>query len=764
MNLKRFMPLCLFCALATGLGAETDPLSADGWQVAQVQIPLRHVATGTPTNTPASATASPRTPVGPPSPHLPAMSGLPSTPATLPLATPPFTGPATNAISTEAEGDKADISYTFPAIPVEQLLDIYADLVNRTLLRASVGSEAIQPTATVTLKTESPLTRPEAIIALETILGMNGITIVPIGDKFAKVVTEAAAAASGGSISSNTNLPVAGKFVTQIIQVKYAAVQDLVEILKPFSRIPNSIIALPSTQTLILRDYAENVARMLEMVKKIDVLTPLIVKPEVIPIKYALASDIASALSALGASGGTSVGKSTSGANFGSSRSGNGTTGMGGQGNGGFGGSSGGYPGQPSASSSGGIGSAATGARSSFQNNLQKIVSNAASAGQFQLFGQTKIIADERTNSLLVFANDDDMKMIKDIISKLDVVLAQVLIDAIIMEINLTGTESTGVSYLVQRQNAGSVAGAGGLNNLSSAASGFLSGSTSSSNGTASSVLPSGATLANLPGGFSYFAKFGNDLNVVLEAVAGDSRVNVLSRPRIQTSHAVPADLFIGNTVPYVTGTYNYGYGSGPSSQYTQLEVGIHLQVLPLINPDGLVVMDIQADVEQLGPGVAIAGVGSVPTTTKRQAGAKVAVRDGETIILGGFISDSRTLSDSGIPVLKDIPFLGALFKSKSTENLRTELIMLMRPTVLPTPAAAALVATTERNKLSGVKQAELEIRQEEETRNANIEAQLARDAAKRAKEAAKKKKKLDMNSNTNGPSINSIPPVEDEP
>jgi general secretion pathway protein D len=325
---------------------------------------------------------------------------------------------------------------------------------------------------------------------------MNGITIVPIGEKFAKVVTEASAAASGGSISSNTNLPVAGKFVTQIIQVKYAAVQDLVEILKPFSRIPNSIIALPSTQTLILRDYAENVARMLEMVKKIDVLTPLIIKPEIIPIRYALASDIASALSALGASGGTSVGKSSSGANFGGSRSGNGTMGAGGAGGNSFGGSGGGYPGQ--ASTTGGIGSAATGARSTFQNNLQKIVNNAASAGQFQLFGQTKIIADERTNSLLVFANDDDMKMIKDIIKKLDVVLAQVLIDAIIMEINLTGTQNTGVSYLVQRQNAGTFAGAGGLNNLSSAASGFLTGSGSSSNG-ASTTLPSGSTLANLP-------------------------------------------------------------------------------------------------------------------------------------------------------------------------------------------------------------------------------------------------------------------------
>ena len=219
---------------------------------------------------------------------------------------------------------------------------------------------------------------------------------------------------------------------------------------------------------------------MLEMVKKIDVLTPLIVKPEVIPIKYALASDIASALSALGASGGTSVGKSTSGANFGGT------------------GSRQRHDGASAASAA-----AAARRHRRQQRRLSrpapahapaalapppparavrsriicsKSSHNAASAGQFQLFGQTKIIADERTNSLLVFANDDDMKMIKNIINKLDVVLAQVLIDAIIMEINLTGTQNTGVSYLAQRQSAGTFTGAGGLNNLSSAASGFLTG------------------------------------------------------------------------------------------------------------------------------------------------------------------------------------------------------------------------------------------------------------------------------------------------
>ena len=78
-------------------------------------------------------------------------------------------------------------------MPIEQLLDIYGDLVGRTLLRASAGASSVPATTTITLKTQTKLTRTEAIMALETILGMNGVTIVPIGDKFAKVVTEAGA-------------------------------------------------------------------------------------------------------------------------------------------------------------------------------------------------------------------------------------------------------------------------------------------------------------------------------------------------------------------------------------------------------------------------------------------------------------------------------------------------------------------------------------------------------------------------------------------
>jgi general secretion pathway protein D len=774
MNLKRFMPLLLFLSMATGPSAQSDPSLDGGWQAAQLQLAPR-------TNQPPRRPTVPGAPAAPPAGTNTAGTNAPS------LALPPSTGPAAPNVAALPGGaappgagvapaaantnEVADITYNFPGVPVEQLLDIYGGLVGRTLLKGAAFKDT-----TITLKTETPLTHSEAIEALEMILGMNKITVVNIGDKFAKVTTEDVAGGEGGLINTNiNNLPEAGKMVTQIVQIKYTDIKDLVEVLGPFSRMPKSIVALPSTQTLVLRDYSENVDRMVEMIHKIDVVTPLIIKPHVIPIKYALASDIASALGQLGAGAGGSVGKSTSGANFGTGTgtarggSSGGFTGAGPNGNGigGIGGAGGSYPGQ--ATSTSGIGSQATSGRSAFQNNLNKIVSNAANAGSFQLFGLTKIIADERTNSLLVFANDDDMKTIQDIIDKLDVVLQQVLIDAIIMEVDLGTMQNTEVSYLSQRQGGSSFTGAGGLQNLQNASS-FLTGSSSSTSSNGSGGLSSvaGSTLSSLPSGFSYFAKFGDDLNVVMEAAASDSHSIILSRPRIQTSHAVPADMFIGKTVPYITGSYNYGYSSGPSSQYSQLEVGIHLQILPLINPDGLVVMDIQVDVEGIIGETPINGT-DVPITSKQQAGAKVAVRDGETIMLGGFIQDNPSTTDAGIPGLMNIPWLGNLFKGKVTSTSRQELVMLLRPTVLATPEIAADVARKERDKLSGVKQGELQLRQEEEDRYKKIDAQLLKDAEKRAKDAkkeaekaAKDKAKLRSLGVTNAPTLQTIPPVED--
>jgi general secretion pathway protein D len=672
-------------------------------------VPLRG-STNTPLSSPAvpSPTAS--------SSAKPAVNPL----APPSVAPPSITAPAPGAkveqrTNSVGKVEVADIIYDFPQFPLEQALQIYATLVNRTILR----SPQVQPTLQLTLKTETPLTKSEAIMAWETIFGMNAITVVPIGEKFMKIVQEAQAGNSGAEFSKATaaELPDAGRFVTHIVQLKYAQAADVQPAIQPFAKNPAAIVAIPNSNTLILRDYSENIKRMLEVIETLDTVTPLEVKPEVIPIKYALASDIQTVLGSLTASGpGVSVGRSTRGAN---------TTGSGYQP-----GAPGqaGIPGQPNPQP-GGFGSspmnsAGTSGRSNFQRNLQSIVSRIATgAGDFQVLGNAKIIADDRTNSLLIFANDQDMVMIKTIISQLDVVLAQVLIESIVMEVSLDDNQQIGVSWLQQPKRLGNFQGVGGVNNGQP----FLDPTTFAGavTGVGSNAVPSG--IAALPSGFSYFGKFGNDFDVALVASAGDSRINVLSRPRIQTSHAVPATLFIGDTVPYITGTSYGDFGTsigGARSQYQEKRVGITLDILPLINPDGLVVMDIQENIQQLGTSVKIDN-NDVPTTTERSASAKVAVRDRETIILGGFITTSKSKTKSGVPYLKDIPILGYAFRSTSDINKQVELIILMRPTVLPTPESAALVAASEKDKMSGVKQAEFEIRESERKRQEAIDAEM---------------------------------------
>jgi general secretion pathway protein D len=206
------------------------------------------------------------------------------------------------------------------------------------------------------------------------------------------------------------------------------------------------------------------------------------------------------------------------------------------------------------------------------------------------------------------------------------------------------------------------------------------------------------------------------DLDVTMTALAADSRAKILQRPRVQTSHAVPGYFFSGSTVPYVTGFADYGYGTGYStrSQVEQVEVGVRLEVTPYITPDGLVVLDIFQDISQLGEYVQI-DQNQVPTTTSRNAQATLSVRDGETIILGGYIEENRSSGKSGVPVLKDIPGLGALFRSKSHKDSRAELILLMHVGILKDPADAGMQTETEKAKLPGIIEMEQELQKADE-------------------------------------------------
>jgi general secretion pathway protein D len=446
---------------------------------------------------------------------------------------------------------------------------------------------------------------------------------------------------------------------------------------------------------------------MMEILQYIDVVPQQEFESVVIPIKYALAGDIAQVIGSLTAGGSsTTVGRqqtrtgltSGGGGGFGG---GGGAGGIGGQG--GFGNQMGNQQyGQQQAGAlgAGGLGGA-NASRSSFADRLRNIVNSATRGGQggdVVILGTTKIIADERTNSLLIFASKTDLSTISNIIDKLDVVLPQVLIEAIIMEVSLGDELKYGLSYLQRSESrAGDILGIGAIKNGD-----FLRTEVFKS-------LGSNAVGA-LPGGFSYAARFGDKFDVTATAAANDSRINVLSRPRIQTSHAVEANLFVGRTRPYVTGQSYYYGGAGPQTQFQQQQIGITLSVLPLINPDGLVVMDIRQRIQSLGKEIPIDANFSVPETIDREANAKVSVRDRETIILGGFISNERSKSKSGVPILKDIPILGNLFSSNSRKDDRSELIVMIRPTVLPNPQDAAVAAIEEKAKLPGISRAEQEI------------------------------------------------------
>ena len=133
-----------------------------------------------------------------------------------------------------------------------------------------------------------------------------------------------------------------------------------------------------------------------------------------------------------------------------------------------------------------------------------------------------------------------------------------------------------------------------------------------------------------------------------------------------------------------------------------------------MINPDGLVVMEIQTQIDSFEGNVTIQNVGDVPVTSSRQASAKVSVRDHDTIILGGLIETDKNKSNSGVPLLKDVPLLGYLFRGSHADETRKELLVLIRPTVLPTPEIAALTAEAEKNKMPGVRETEKELRADE--------------------------------------------------
>ncbi len=627
-------------------------------------------------------------------------------------------------------------------MPIEQFLKIYADYVNRTILR-----QAALPNLNVTLEAQTPLTVEEAIQAMDSVLSLNGYTTIPVGEKFITFVPSANALQEGAAFSTVTSaaeLPEANQFITHISQLNHILPSEAVPMLTPMAKNPAGIVALDVSKTLVLRDNSSNIKRMLELLERIDIKPDEDFKLKVIPIRYGKVEEIYSSMQELiTGSGGGARPSSSSSRTSPTSRTSSSRTSS----------SSRATPQQNRTST------ASNSSSSSFRSRLQSIV-NRASGGDIQILENARIVPDYRSNSLIVFANDRDMAKIDEIVQQVDSILAQVLIEAIIVNVTLSDGMDTGVNILMNEakgSNPNYITGSlnGGpstiINTPAPAApnnpgqGGFGEGGGNGGANTAAEVAGNAVgtfSSSMLSGGFSYLSRYDSGLDFAMSALAQNSSAKVMQTPRVQTSHAVPATFFNGEQVPYqgssgYGGSYGgyggaYGGYGGSYGGYTQfLNVGITLDVTPYITPDDLVVMEISQTISELegfidmGGGQADGAGMKAPQTTEREATSTISVKDGDTILLGGFIRSAKTDTESGVPFLKDVPLLGNLFKNNSKTSKRSELLVLIRPTILDTPEEAALMSVKERKRLPGVREAEAEFTEDERKRMLRVERKL---------------------------------------
>lgn len=298
-----------------------------------------------------------------------------------------------------------------------------------------------------------------------------------------------------------------------------------------------------------------------------------------------------------------------------------------------------------------------------------------------------KVIADRDNNALLILANAAEYEKIEEAIKKLDVVPRQVLVEVTIAEVTLNGELNYGLEWFFSHN---------------SSVSGMLF--NANSNNRALPSDPTGTLTPRLP--FSMVWRgAGGDINAVLSALASNTKVNVISSPHIMVTDNQVAKINVGSSVP-VQGQSTLTGGTTATAITTSVvyvDTGVVLSVRPHINSSGLVTMEISQEVSDVQTGVTTAGLNS-PTINKRSAQTTVAVQSGDTMVLAGLIKDDKNNGSSGLPLLSEIPVLGALFGSKTESDTRRELIITITPRVVNDNQQAREVTAEFRKKLTGMR------------------------------------------------------------
>lgn len=361
----------------------------------------------------------------------------------------------------------------------------------------------------------------------------------------------------------------------------------------------------------------------------------------------------------------------------------NGIFGVQGQGAAG-GGASGVAPGLSSVTSrtpvSGGTMAAAPSAGAVAFRGTSPAAGTAPGAGQavstMQLAGDVRVVADELNNAVLVYGSAAQFERIQDALRRLDTPPTQVLIEASIIEVTLNDELNYGLQWLFNDSHGNST-GTGVLSGIG------------------------GGAVGGALAGFSYTLRRSlGDVRVVLNALEAKSLLRVISTPSLMVLDNHTASIMVGNQQPILSGETISAEGGTRTTSIQYKDTGVSLSVTPSVGSGDMVTMDINQ---------AVTDVGVVDTATgqrtflQRQIGSKVAVRSGETLVLGGLIRDNNSDGTSGVPGLHEVPVLGALFGTKSRGANRTELLVLITPRVARSDEDAREISRALRDRMQGL-------------------------------------------------------------
>ena len=710
----------------------------------------------------------PQTPVPPTSAASP--QSQTNAAAAVKIPTPPSPVPPPPPVrAAEPAPEAATIDFEFQGAPVNAILEWYARLTNRSIISAPNLAGVIN------FRSQTKLTRTDALQALDSVLAINNIAAIPLGEKFLKVVQITSAKTEGLPFGRVT--APADTLGTQIIPLKFADAAEVVAVLQPYLHPYGQLVALQKSNSILISETAANIKQMLEIVSYVDQPSMLRMEMHSYVLAHAKAADVMARLQSIiqGAeqAGGHAAVSGQPGqpaqpaglirrptqpgqpgapadeesvvegkvimaadertnkifiltrpSNFGffnkliaeldakvepdvvmkvielnyataediASLLNSLITGS-----------------SPAASTHHTTGSSSTTSTGARPPAIPPPPSSGSGTdtGFLQYAEGVHILPDPRTNSLLVMATKEDMVRIEQLVRSMDTSVAQVQIEVVIAELTLNNELDVGVDVFKRLVNAGQTTQTGGNS---------TDGNTPVQLSSLASNLPSAAALAAGSGGLTWFTTFRNlNLDTVLHALASTSNSKVLSTPIIQTMDNQEADITVGESVPVPTSQTSSlvsGNGtlatSGVTSSIQYQDVAIELKVTPRINPDGYVRMDVEQKVNDLGANVNIGGT-IVPTILKREAKSSLAVEDRSTIVLGGLIQQTKSVTTTKTPFLGDIPVFGQIFKSQTNNRQRTELIIFIRPTVLRTDIAAVAEARR-RLKMLGVSE-ELEQR-----------------------------------------------------